>query len=472
MKKATILLLLCFAGCTQNKPVEPDERPKSQAKQEAVYKSKPATFWLTQLKDKDVAFRLEAINALKEIGPESDDVVLALLAVLKDKDRKVQEAAAEAFSSFPPEPTTPVLVKAMKSDDHHTRLSSVILLGRIGPKAKAAIPLLKEAVQDDDLDVSRHTLQSVTAIAPEEAVAVFILALGSKHDDVRDGAVVSLGKIGPKAKAAIPALKKALKDSNADVRSHAADALRAVEVSGEAALLAPASSAEINPPAYVRDTPQKRSLDEDLSALQYSRVRFHLSFKFPVQAVALTLCPPKSDVGQPESKIPAVSLIVSSDGLSAGGEIVARADAGLRLKIKNKDGESTELDWRKLRVHRDLPPVFSDLPQDLSEKKTRRVKASDAVAIACRVSDDYGVDGVALRYRVNNGEVKTEPIRTESDGGTSVRVRHVWRLLGVVKPRDKVEYWLEATDGRSVTDGDQTLSPNRAETGHGKLTVE
>src|SRR6516165_5734136 len=53
----------------------------------------------------------------------------------------------------------------------------------------------------------------------------WIAALEDKNPDVREAAVVALWKQGVKAKAAIPVLKKALKDEDANVRAAATRAL-------------------------------------------------------------------------------------------------------------------------------------------------------------------------------------------------------------------------------------------------------
>ena len=48
---------------------------------EVTYKGKPASFWLKQLKDRDVSFRLTAIKALREIGTDGGGVVALALCV-------------------------------------------------------------------------------------------------------------------------------------------------------------------------------------------------------------------------------------------------------------------------------------------------------------------------------------------------------------------------------------------------------
>jgi HEAT repeat protein len=104
------------------------------------------------------------------------------------------------------------------------------LLGRIGPKATASIPVVKEALEDTTRLVRHHALQVLLAIAPEDKVPTLIIALASKHDDLRDAAVVELGKIGPKAHPALPALTKLVNDRNPELGRRAAEAVRKIEV--------------------------------------------------------------------------------------------------------------------------------------------------------------------------------------------------------------------------------------------------
>jgi HEAT repeat protein len=62
-----------------------------------------------------------------------------------------------------------------------------------------------------------------------DAVSDFSKWLDHEYWNIRREAAISLGKIGPGAKAAIPALKKALRDADQDVRDAAVEALTAIE---------------------------------------------------------------------------------------------------------------------------------------------------------------------------------------------------------------------------------------------------
>jgi HEAT repeat protein len=70
--------------------------------------------------------------------------------------------------------------------------------------------------------------QRGTVRVPKQAVAALVEAM-KDSDDVRQRAIRALGRIGPRAKAAVPALSQALKDKNAQVRKVAADALRKID---------------------------------------------------------------------------------------------------------------------------------------------------------------------------------------------------------------------------------------------------
>ena len=71
-------------------------------------------------------------------------------------------------------------------------------LGKIGPAAKSAVPALIERANDE-------------------------------RSPVREAAIQALGEIGLDARSAVPVLRAALKDKDATIRAAAVDALRRVE---------------------------------------------------------------------------------------------------------------------------------------------------------------------------------------------------------------------------------------------------
>jgi hypothetical protein len=97
-------------------------------KDEFLYKGKPASFWVKQLTDNDVATeslrpaptrpsvrrRLEAVVALKEIGTNDDKVVPALIKALIDAEPRVRYSALEALARMPLEPNTSQLVHILQ----------------------------------------------------------------------------------------------------------------------------------------------------------------------------------------------------------------------------------------------------------------------------------------------------------------------------------------------------------------------
>ena len=85
-------------------------------------------------------------------------------------------------------------------------------------------------LQDPDVEVRSRAAEALGKIGPEAAAAVPALttALQDPDVDVRMEAAWALGCIGPEAAAAAPALSNALQDPVVDVRSEAAvQALRA-----------------------------------------------------------------------------------------------------------------------------------------------------------------------------------------------------------------------------------------------------
>lgn len=95
------------------------------------------------------------------------------------------------------------LIKALKNKDSSVRESAGYELGKIGPAAKAAVPALIALVKT--LKDKEFNPRTQT--------------------DVRGAAVKALGKIGPAAKAAVPALIEILKEKYSATRWAAATAL-------------------------------------------------------------------------------------------------------------------------------------------------------------------------------------------------------------------------------------------------------
>ncbi len=92
--------------------------------------------WVTQLKDKDVALRQQAVKALGKSG-EAGVAVPALAEALKDENAFVRRDAAGALGGFGPEakPAVPSLTAALKDKEHSVRQAAAQALKKIDPEA-------------------------------------------------------------------------------------------------------------------------------------------------------------------------------------------------------------------------------------------------------------------------------------------------------------------------------------------------
>ena len=73
----------------KEKEANQNEKKSSESKGEPatdgpLYKGRPASSWIKQLQDKEPSFRLEAVNALGEIGPEAKSALPALVNLYQD----------------------------------------------------------------------------------------------------------------------------------------------------------------------------------------------------------------------------------------------------------------------------------------------------------------------------------------------------------------------------------------------------
>jgi HEAT repeat protein len=218
-----------------------------------------------QLKDPDDQVRSKAARSLanKDIDarPAVDDLVDSLQ---NDKVPEVRVACADALcmicyhhrSSEPNKKIVPALIQAMRNDnDTVVRWRACDAFVMIGPVAKEAAPYLLEAINDKDdsrmREIARRSLQYVASpecrklmpkliemfrmgiddestavtvvavmgkIGTDEEIIVPLLVGAMKSNDpkkltLRRSAVRALGRLGDKAKPAVPAILTSLQES-------------------------------------------------------------------------------------------------------------------------------------------------------------------------------------------------------------------------------------------------------------------
>lgn len=171
------------------------------------------------LRDLDPQVRSQAASALAQYEEEAAPALSALLAAHQDTDEDVRSSAGFALSKLGPmvEPALPVFIEALNSSDSDTRFWATSLLGQVEPSSlQAAVPRLIECLRDENVHVRVAAVETLRklACAEESLVVHFIAALSDSEEKVRKEALAALTSLGPKAHAAVLALRK-VPDSDA-----------------------------------------------------------------------------------------------------------------------------------------------------------------------------------------------------------------------------------------------------------------
>jgi HEAT repeat protein len=216
----------------------------------------------TLLTDGDITVRIAGAHALVQVSPESAAKALPIaVEALKTKEDGattaafiLAPAAAEAFPALLPlldDPAThdrtvsvisqlaviPQTQKELKENPSaRIRAGMAKSLGRRYTTAAAAIPALVAALKDADADVRFAAAEALVWVvvynnppAAAPALPVLCEALKPGNPERQQHAAELIARIGPAAKAAVPALKDALADRLRGVRARAALALVEVD---------------------------------------------------------------------------------------------------------------------------------------------------------------------------------------------------------------------------------------------------
>ncbi len=167
------------------------------------------------LKDKDESVRLKAAKELGKLKGQAKDAIPALTAALKDPDEDVRAVALKSLAAIRDDlgyaeissEKIDLLVKSLKATDTKTKLAAIEKLGELGPEARAAGAALVQ-----------HGMMSQTRAIREAASTAFEKIDQVVHKEVltflidenaqrQAAAVTALEAMGPKARAAVPALQ-------------------------------------------------------------------------------------------------------------------------------------------------------------------------------------------------------------------------------------------------------------------------
>jgi HEAT repeat protein len=174
-------------------------------------------------------------KALGFMGPAASEAVPALQKALHDADPDVRMAASESLGRIGHKSAserTAMLEKSASGSDKSLKRRAIRELGQIGPSAKSANAILRAALDDPEPGIRLDAANSLwrTDRDAEHVVPVLaeLLEVPTEYRyrvNVPATAAYYLGKMGPAAEAAVPALTNALEHPQESVRTRVADAL-------------------------------------------------------------------------------------------------------------------------------------------------------------------------------------------------------------------------------------------------------
>jgi HEAT repeat protein len=197
--------------------------------------------YVAALKSKDAAARRKAANSLGLAGPEAKAAVPDLITALKDPDEQVRVTAARALAAIGPA-AVPALLKAAESDsDRGVRTLAFLALGESRPVSGDALRALVAALSDPDKDLRPAAALALAGVG-DRAVPPLRDALKAKNA----GAATALGLIGaPAANPAAPDLVAVLGDDDKELRIAAHHALVRIGAPAVPALAADLPGADL-----------------------------------------------------------------------------------------------------------------------------------------------------------------------------------------------------------------------------------
>lgn len=175
--------------------------------------------------------RVAVAAALYRIDPQQTNAYAVLVEALNARrDPQLRQSAAEAWAraGLPRETAVKALQDLLRGPSWHGALAG---LRRIGAEDRSAIPILLDKFKDGH-DAKSFAAACILLIDPHQTNALAVLVDAARSDPLsgfRVFAIVALGGAGPAARSAIPALKQALNDRDAEVRDAAVRALKRIE---------------------------------------------------------------------------------------------------------------------------------------------------------------------------------------------------------------------------------------------------
>jgi HEAT repeat protein len=207
------------------------------------------------LTHKEPNVRARAVVALVRLGPEAKGAIEPLRASTKDDNPEIGLWSTAAVCRLDPTPETVAAVAGyLEHRDAQLRLTAATVLAQLGAKAAPAAPRLLVARADESGQVRLAAAMAAwKATTDPTALQAAAELLKSSDPLVRSLAAVDIGAIaGPQAKPVVPDLTRRLFDSISTVRSATAESLGRIGPGAASATPALLALLEGDEPGFVQ----------------------------------------------------------------------------------------------------------------------------------------------------------------------------------------------------------------------------
>jgi HEAT repeat protein len=199
--------------------------------------------------------RARAVVALVRLGPEAKGAIEPLRASTKDDNPEIGFWSTVALCRLDPTPEAIAAVAGyLDHRDPQLRLLAAGVLGQLGAKAASAAPRLAVARTDEDGPVRLAAVMAAwKATSDPTALQSATELLKFPDEEVRSMAALDIGEImGSNAKPIVPELVKRLFDAFSSVRSNAAESLGRIGPAASSAAPALLALLEGDEPSFVQ----------------------------------------------------------------------------------------------------------------------------------------------------------------------------------------------------------------------------
>ena len=139
-------------------------------KEEVTYQGKPLSEWMKMLKDENLIKKYAAIKAIGELGPEAKEAIPVLIETIRETKHRDKRILFACNQALlgMGKEIVPHMIALLKDDTWEMRRGSAWVLGKLGPDAKDAVPALTEALNDPNDAVRRRAAEALKKIKGEE----------------------------------------------------------------------------------------------------------------------------------------------------------------------------------------------------------------------------------------------------------------------------------------------------------------